>query len=486
MEQGTVKSLTIAELLRHTRPRTGASSLISSPYAKTPSPQFSPPLPTPALSPSKILKSLNQPTLLTGTLYLPRGEDSPLKCNCFRFSDGSATVCCDILGFNPCMINKKVQILGWNFIPLKCNGGFLEIIRWGFLDSCSASSDTFSILSGCCIDKCDSRKARHFVCGVVESVSPVSVVPCRAGSSADTENLRGFLINILVCGCKLCNSKDLKLDMRNLNDEMGSHCYNKPEIVYFCGSASSWHPVFSRLIRRIVSLSGLKKRLVFVGEKVSQLMYVVVDNTLMYIPKLLLQCIPLGENDMRGDGELVSYTGTVTGTYMRGMIVELDNELLLLLTDQQLSVPHSVRVGAMVSVKNVHVVNPSYSWTKTLILGSCVKTSISVECFSSLEAGCYTMTCCESLLAKFIDSLVFVARLWVLLVIICFRRKFSGILSEKEILGSTNCHRKLFLADVHNCKVLPEERIGSDICNFIFTPFSLPNSAWDVHGISQA
>ncbi|KAJ8531950.1 hypothetical protein K7X08_011873 [Anisodus acutangulus] len=188
------------------------------------------------------------------------------------------------------------------------------------------------------------------------------------------------------------------------------------------------------MIRRIVSLSGLKKRLVFVGKKVSQLMYVVVDNSLMHIPKLPLQCIP----DATGEGEVVSYTGTVTGIYMRGMIVELDNELLLLLTDHQISVPHSVRVGAMVSVKNVHVVNPSYSWTKTLILGSCVKTSISVECFSSLEAGCYTLTCCESLLSKFIDSLVFVSRLWVLLVIVCFRRKFSGILSEKEILGSTN------------------------------------------------
>lgn len=246
------------------------------------------------------------------------------------------------------MINKKVQILGWNFLPFKCNGngGFLEIIRWGFLDSSSASLDTFTILSGCCVDQYDSTRARHFVCGIVESVSPVSVVPCRAGSRADTENLRGFLVNILVCVCKLCNSIDLKLDILNLN--VGSHCYNKPEIVYFCGSASSWHPVFSRLITRIVSLSGLKKRLVFVGKKVSQLMYVVVDNSLMYIPKLPLGCIPLRVTDVRGEGELVSYTGTVTGIYMRGMIVELDNELFLLLTDQHLSVPHSVRVGAMV------------------------------------------------------------------------------------------------------------------------------------------
>ncbi|CAN4085042.1 unnamed protein product [Withania somnifera] len=451
MEQRTLKPLTIAELLRQSRPCTGASSLVFSPSPKNPAPHISPSLPSPTLSSSKVLRSLSQPTFLTGTVFLPHGEDSPLNCNCFRFSDGFATVCCDILGFNPCMINKKVQILGWNFIPLKCNGGFLEIIRWGFLDFCSASSDIFSILSGCCVDQYHSIKARHFVCGVVESVSPVSVVPCRAGPRADTENLRGFLVNVLVCGCKFCKSKDLRLDMRNLNHEMGSHCYNQPEIVYFCGSASSWHPVFSRLIRRFISLSGLKKRVVFVGTKVSQLMYVVVDNSLMCIPKLPLQCIPK-ETDVRGEGELVSYTGTVTRIYMRGMIVELDDELLLLLTDQQLSVPHSVRVGAMVSVKNVHVVNPSYSWTKTLILGCCVKTSITVECFSSLEAGCYTVTFCESLLAKFINSLVFVARLWVLLVIICFRRKFSGILSEKEILGSTN---KKGFAQIYATSYLP-------------------------------
>ncbi|XP_060190180.1 CST complex subunit CTC1 isoform X2 [Lycium barbarum] len=445
MGEGTLKSLTIAHLLRQSRPLTGTSSLISTP-PKIPSPQFSP-TPTPTLSSPKILKSLNQPTLITGTLSLPHGDNN---CNCFQFSDGSATLCCDVLDFNPSMINKKIQILGWNFIPLKCNnGGFLEIIRSGFLDSCSSISDTFSILSGCCIDQYDASiklKARYFVCGVVESISTVSVVPCKAGTKADTENLRGFLVNILSCGCNLCNSKDFT----RLNDEMGSHCcYNKPEIVYFCGSASSWHPVFSRLIRRVVSLSGLKKRLVFVGKKVSHLMYVVVDNSLMHIPKLPLQCM---ETDARRQGEVVSYTGTVTGIYMRGMIVELDNELLLLLTDQQLSVPHSVRVGAMVSVKNVHVVNPSYSWTKTLILGSCVKTSISVECFSSLEAGCYTVTCCESLLAKFIDSLVFVARLWVLLVIVCFRRKFSGILSEKEILGSTN---REGLAQIYATSYLP-------------------------------
>ncbi|KAI3440329.1 CST complex subunit CTC1 [Psidium guajava] len=40
------------------------------------------------------------------------------------------------------------------------------------------------------------------------------------------------------------------------------------------------------------------------------------------------------------------------------------------------------------------------------------------------------------MLGKFIATLSYPARLWVLLTISCFRKKFSGIFSEKEILGS--------------------------------------------------
>ncbi|KAA8537704.1 hypothetical protein F0562_027306 [Nyssa sinensis] len=96
---------------------------------------------------------------------------------------------------------------------------------------------------------------------------------------------------------------------------------------------------------------------------------------------------------------------------MQGMVLELDQDVWLLLTDQLLAPPHSLRVGAIVSLRNVHFVNPKFYWTKVLVLGACCKTSIIVESFSPMETG-------------------------VLLVVSSFKKKFAGILSEKEILGS--------------------------------------------------
>ena len=36
-------------------------------------------------------------------------------------------------------------------------------------------------------------------------------------------------------------------------------------------------------------------------------------------------------------------------------------------------------------MRNVHFVDPKFSWTKVVILGACVRTSIIVESFSPLE-----------------------------------------------------------------------------------------------------
>lgn len=36
-------------------------------------------------------------------------------------------------------------------------------------------------------------------------------------------------------------------------------------------------------------------------------------------------------------------------------------------------------------MRNVHFVDPKFSWTKVVILGACVKTSIVLESFSPLE-----------------------------------------------------------------------------------------------------
>ena len=43
------------------------------------------------------------------------------------------------------------------------------------------------------------------------------------------------------------------------------------------------------------------------------------------------------------------YNGVVTGVYMRGMTVELDEKVWLLVTNPKIAPPLSVRVGAIVS-----------------------------------------------------------------------------------------------------------------------------------------
>ncbi|KAF2309890.1 hypothetical protein GH714_005509 [Hevea brasiliensis] len=126
-----VELLTISELLRRGRPFTATSSLNSSPSVSVRPPssksksmdknsQSQPPPPrlTTNSNPNlKILAPLSQPAMLVGTLLLPT---ETLKCpnkNCFQFSDGSSTICCDILDFSVRVIGKKIQVLAWNFIP---------------------------------------------------------------------------------------------------------------------------------------------------------------------------------------------------------------------------------------------------------------------------------------------------------------------------------------------------------------------------------
>ncbi|BBG94975.1 conserved telomere maintenance component 1 [Prunus dulcis] len=119
----------------------------------------------------------------------------------------------------------------------------------------------------------------------------------------------------------------------------------------------------------------------------SKLMYVTTENSALHLLRLSWKWQPKCTAVAKGKGECGTYRGIVKGVYMQGMVVELDNEVWLLLTDQLLTPPHSLRAGALVSVRNVHFVNPRFSWTKILILGACFKTSVVVESFSPLETG---------------------------------------------------------------------------------------------------
>ncbi|PQP99936.1 CST complex subunit CTC1 isoform X1 [Prunus yedoensis var. nudiflora] len=457
-----VRIFTIAELLQRVRSLTATSSISpNSNETSKPStrsiPIHSNPNPNPNPS-HKVLLPLDHLAIIVGTLTLPTAIDASASASsrcpyntCFQFSDGSASICCDILDFDVLIIRKKISVLAWNFIPWKRGGGFLEIIRWSFQDSNSglrpcSNFNSIPLGSGSSSGHEDSSRARHGVFGALEVVSPVSTVPCatghsnlktnKASDSSHSSSLRGFLLQFMVCECKLCSSKEAVTVLKDSIQEKDAHSFTKPMFVYCSGSVSTWHPVFTKLVGNVVALSGLKKKLVFIGKEESKLMYVTTGNSALHLLRLSWKWRPKCTAVAKGKGECGTYRGIVKGVYMQGMVVELDNEVWLLLTDQLLTPPHSLRAGALVSVRNVHFVNPRFSWTKILILGACFKTSIIVESFSPLETGCHILPQSQSSLGKFVESLTFSARLWVLLIASCFRKKFSGILSEKEILGT--------------------------------------------------
>lgn len=238
----------------------------------------------------------------------------------------------------------------------------MEIIKWSFpefsgrLGQCS-NIHLFPLASGSSTSSEDCSKARYLIHGVLESVSPVNVVPCGIGVNSSTSvNVQGFLVEVMVCECKLCTSKTW---VRALNDsfqEQGQssiHSYSKRWFVYFCGFASSWHPVITKLIGNVITVLGLKKKLVYIEKEESRLMYVTTEKSSLDLPRLPTKWVSCEKKVTKGKGECGSYKGTIRGVYMRGMVIELDNEVWLLLTDHIMTAPHSLRVGAFVSESEV-------------------------------------------------------------------------------------------------------------------------------------
>ncbi|OVA10488.1 CST complex subunit CTC1 [Macleaya cordata] len=483
------KILSLSELIQHSRLLTGASSLNSSssssssttisnnPISRSPSQSklksrtpsdssptnsvseefFSDQNPNPV-----ILESINYPTVIFGTLNLP-SDDNPSTSNsmsrcykkcCFSFSDGSSRVCCSVLDLDIVKeIGRRIHVLSWNFIPFQCGGGLLEIIRWRIPDDSEGKISRCSNVGDFPLASTSFSPEEHFnacsvIHGRIESVSPVSVIPCTVQNrhsqinshhnSTNPRNLSGFLAELMACKCELCSSKTPEMAQQDPSQGENCHSFTVPVIVYFFGSASSWHPMVSQLLGNVVRITGLKKKLVFIGKEDSYSMLITTDKAALHMVLSSPQGFPSRRTIIKGSGEFGAYTGIVTGVYMQGMVVELDEKVWLLLTDRQLAPPHSMRVGAFISLSNVHFVRPKFSWTRMLLLGTCFKTSIKVKSFSPLETQCHTWSQMQSLLGKFTESLVFSARFWLLLMISCFKKIFSGIVSEKKILGSKN------------------------------------------------
>ena len=271
------------------------------------------------------------------------------------------------------VIGKKIHIIAWNFIPLKRGLGFLEIIKWRFPDSSgglrnglgrSNDLDSFRLVACKLSAQEDTSRARHRVYGVLESVGPISVVPCTFGASARdskssggcklgaSSNLQGFLAQIMVCECRSCSSAMVKSSSLEFED---SHSFTKLEIVYFCGAAWSWHSVIVKLIGNCIMLSGLKKKMAFIGAEESHVMYLTTEDSVMHPCRLFKKWLPSSKIDVKGKGECSSYTGIIRSIHMQGMVVELDLDIWLLLTDQKLSLSHGLRVGTIVSKVNLLV-----------------------------------------------------------------------------------------------------------------------------------
>ncbi|KAG8052383.1 hypothetical protein GUJ93_ZPchr0001g30257 [Zizania palustris] len=461
--------LTVADLLRIRRPTTGAASLSSSaastlavPPARKKPRHSATPNPAPSPRSTAPFAPISHRVLLAGTLSLP-AAGSPLTCrsHCLSLSDptsAAASVCCYLLDFDAAAVGREVEVLAWNYLPSVHHdgAGVLEVVDWRLAEGRAPGSGFLKTIPLDCAAGPDLATHGH-VFGVVRSVSVVFSVPQAAQKSdADRgDNLVGFIAEMMCCACCQCLVTPLKTDEH--------HKFEVEKFVYFVDSASRWRPVLAQLVGRSISVSGLKKKKISIDKKGSYIMLVSTRKT-------MLAWCPFYPFDQTLDGSPGNcggvYTGVVTGIYMQGMVVELDETVWLLIDDQQLAPSHSLRVGAVISVKNSRTISLKFAWTKIVLLGTCNKTSITINSFSLVDSKCYIKAQNKGLLGKFVDSFELHAKFWMLILISCFKQKFTKLFSEKEILGSKNAHG---LVHTYSFKVLSS--VGSKPQHDFFMKF---------------
>ncbi|ONK69483.1 uncharacterized protein A4U43_C05F23420 [Asparagus officinalis] len=383
-------------------------------------------LPNPNPNPRSF--SPNHPVLLIGTVDLQTPEDCDgTSCggHCFSFSDASSRVCCSIVDPRDLsFVGRKIHVLAWNFLPFKHKKGVLEIARWMLPASVRMSADpnpepSFSA---------PMRPHSFTSVGALKSISPIFSVPCK--NRVFDGKSTGFLAEILTCGCDRCCNFD-NFDIKNPALDPSEHSFVSPNFVYFLKPACKWRPVMNLLVGKLIVISGLRKKKIVVRKDVTHEMFLSTEWTVVSLCQL-----PLAVASILKDEEV--YNGVVTGVYMNGMAVELDSKVWLVLTEKGIPPPHSVRVGAIISVKNFHHLHLKFSWIEMHLLGTFARTSIDVKSFSVAHTRSYVRAEGQRMLGRFIESLTPCTKFWMLLLISCFRRKFAKMFSNEEILGSKN------------------------------------------------
>uniref|UniRef100_A0ACD5Y9W7 Uncharacterized protein n=1 Tax=Avena sativa TaxID=4498 RepID=A0ACD5Y9W7_AVESA len=402
-------------------------------------PKLSAPNPAPTTAP---FAPIPHPVLLAGTLSLPSASRSDACRNhCLSLSDPSSatSVCCYLLDFDPAAIGREILVLSWNYLPsIRQNeDAVLEVVRWrlGELPGPVPGPTFLTPIPLTCVDSEPDLTTRGRVFGVVRSVSVVFSVPHAAQKSkADGGgDLVGFIAEMMCCGCRQCKASQPESEH--------DHKFEVEKFVYFVDWASRWRPVLARLIARPVSVTGLRKKMVSVGKKGSYIMLVSSAKTMVAWCPSYVGVPPSYELPGKCGGV---YSGIVSGIYMQGMLVELDEIALLLIDDMQLVPPHSLRVGAVISVKKFRLVCLNFAWTSVVLLGTCSKTSITVNSFSLVDSKCHIRAENNSLLGKSVNSLDLSSRFWTLLLTSCFKQKFK-LGFKKEIWGSRNVTSLIFI-----------------------------------------
>lgn len=236
--------------------------------------------------------------------------------------------------------------------------GVLEVVRWRLAEEESAPPAKCGFLMTVPFhfpDQEPDLATRGCAFGLVRSVSVVFSMPL-AKADAGSRNPVGFLAEILCCGCRCC--------CRATPPEAAqSHKFETMKFVYFVDASSMWRPVLVWLVGRLVYVSGLKKKMVSVGDKASHTTLVSSAKTAIAWCPSYRGSLPLDSFPEKCSGE---YAGVITGIYSQGLVVELDNTAWLLIDDQQLPPPHSLRVGAIVCCK----LSPSLSNFQSYIFPS--------------------------------------------------------------------------------------------------------------------
>lgn len=219
----------------------------------------------------------------------------------------------------------------------------LELAASISIPSTSSSQDTNLISRSCAF-------------GMLRSISPVFSVPCdkqnrdhknsSCGNSFDAGDFIGFLADVLTCSCELCYNSSSIADHHSSVEENTCHSFTTSVFVYFLRPTSWWRPVLCKLIGKLIIVSGLKKKLIFVGGKESYVMFVTTVKSVVSLSQLPMKVKALVGRGMSPSGGV--FKGVVTGVYMQGMAVELDGKVWLLVTDPQLAPQHCLRVGAVV------------------------------------------------------------------------------------------------------------------------------------------